>query len=247
MIVILLITFIKQEKKIKSSKEKESLLTLSILKEKLLYDSISGIFYWKYKIRQEAGTLNKNTGYISIQINKKIYLAHRLAFFYINEYWPLYVDHINGIRNDNKISNLRNVEFIENTQNAKVHRNGSILYIHWAKNVNKWSIQAYDTYGINKKKHLFFGLFENLEEAKIISNNIYELTKSKKSIYDYWYSLRRDTIKNIPKNIQLTKDGKYQVGFRRCNNYLYIGKYSSLEEAIFEKEKWIRENEKGAI
>jgi hypothetical protein len=89
----------------------------------LNYDSNSGLLTWridrgyKYKAGTIAGTLS-NKGYIHIKIGGVRYTAHRLA-------WVIYygseptneIDHINRIRNDNRISNLRDVTKSENCRN----------------------------------------------------------------------------------------------------------------------------------
>jgi hypothetical protein len=49
----------------------------------------------------------KANGYIAIGIRGKEYFAHRLAWFYVRGVWPIEIDHINRIRNDNRIINLR--------------------------------------------------------------------------------------------------------------------------------------------
>lgn len=63
-----------------------------------------------------VGTVRKD-GYIAAAVKGKQYLLHRLAFFYVNGYMPVEIDHINGIRSDNRISNLREVDHKENTRN----------------------------------------------------------------------------------------------------------------------------------
>jgi hypothetical protein len=101
------------------------------LKELLNYDKDSGCFYWKQnqgrriKAGDIAGCIHHN-GYIVICINKKQYQAHRLAWLYIYKEFPKSsIDHINGIRSDNKISNLREATQSENCQNLKKSRGSS--------------------------------------------------------------------------------------------------------------------------
>lgn len=100
-------------------------LTQEKLKELLHYDENTGVFTWKkisstksrIKIGNVAGSL-KIDGYITIQINRKVYPAHRLAWFYIHGVWPKNdIDHINHNRSDNRIENLRQATRSENLQN----------------------------------------------------------------------------------------------------------------------------------
>jgi hypothetical protein len=47
-------------------------------------------------------------GYVQIKISGKLYHAHRLAWLYVYGYMPeKEIDHINRIRDDNRIANLR--------------------------------------------------------------------------------------------------------------------------------------------
>lgn len=72
------------------------------------------------KIGDDAGSLNKSCGYYEITVNYNRYLAHRLIMkmhgFCIKD---KAVDHINGIRIDNRISNLRLVDAATNQRNRK--------------------------------------------------------------------------------------------------------------------------------
>ena len=87
-------------------------LQLSRLKELLSYNPDTGNFTWlvsrgKAKKNDIAGHL-EHTGYISIRIHGKAYLAHRLAWFYVFGGFPdSDLDHVNGVRTDNSMNNLR--------------------------------------------------------------------------------------------------------------------------------------------
>lgn len=98
------------------------MLTSSYLKSILDYDKETGIITW-IKSRKNviigsiAGTLNLR-GYWQIGINKKLYTAHRLAWLYEFGEFPLnLIDHINGVKTDNRINNLRDVTATVNAQN----------------------------------------------------------------------------------------------------------------------------------
>lgn len=85
------------------------------------YNPETGVFIWKMKMGtayagDEAGTVF--TGYRHISINRKRYSAHRLAWIiYYGEEPSGYIDHVNRDKLDNRISNLRECDYSENTIN----------------------------------------------------------------------------------------------------------------------------------
>ena len=99
------------------------MLTAKYLREILTYAPDTGLFTWKKKkvsdkvrVGNIAGTLCR--GYVAIRISKVRYQAHRLAWLYVTGKWPIrYIDHINGIRDDNRFCNLRDVDVTTNAQN----------------------------------------------------------------------------------------------------------------------------------
>ena len=96
----------------KINKDKEESLSLDILYQELNYDSSTGHFSWKVsrpgvKKGKRAGSI-KADGYRKIRINKQEFLEHRLAWFYTFNTWPTDIlDHIDGNKTNNSISNLR--------------------------------------------------------------------------------------------------------------------------------------------
>lgn len=70
-------------------------------------------------VRHHVGTL-KN-GYLVIWNNGKLSPAHRLIWEHVNGSVPakLDIDHINGVRTDNRIENLRLVTRSQNNQNVR--------------------------------------------------------------------------------------------------------------------------------
>lgn len=105
------------------------LISHSELVDTLSYDPETGIFRWKkrnsnrIKIGSVTGSEKKfgskgGRGYLKIRINSTDYLAHRLAWFYVNGVWPKEeIDHVNRIRKDNRIENLREVTGAQNRHN----------------------------------------------------------------------------------------------------------------------------------
>lgn len=97
------------------------------------YDPDTGLFFWREfrnplaKKGDIAGTLNKYTKYVVIAIDSISYPAHRLGFYMYYSRWPNgEIDHINHIRSDNRIVNLREVSRKGNMRNkTKSKRNST--------------------------------------------------------------------------------------------------------------------------
>ena len=77
----------------------------------IAYDPETGIFTRIKAVKGHAAVSKVgavgNHGYLSIYFNGKLQLAHRLAWFLTYGEWPTMLDHINGNKLDNRISNLR--------------------------------------------------------------------------------------------------------------------------------------------
>ena len=135
------------------------MLTKDLLHE--LFEYQNGELHWK-SLKRRAGGCN-DQGYIKIKINGKLYSAHRLIFVMFHGYMPNIIDHIDGIRHNNKIENLREVTNQQNCWNRKVESNtfSNVKGISWHKATNKWQARL----TINGKQKLL-GYFNDLLEAK---------------------------------------------------------------------------------
>jgi hypothetical protein len=79
------------------------------LRELLSYDPKTGMFTWRIRsarrvhIGDVAGGVN-GRGYLTIRVDGRQYLAHRLAFLHMTGSWPKkeHIDHINMDRADNR-------------------------------------------------------------------------------------------------------------------------------------------------
>lgn len=142
-------------------------LTQSRLKELLHYDPDTGVFTWRtnrshIRIGDMAGAAH-NRGYWQIQVDGRIYLAHRLAWMYVHGAFPIAgTDHINGVRHDNRIANLREATQAENHQNRskQSNNNSGFIGVYWDSKRDKWcaDIQA-------GKKRIRLGRFDAPESA----------------------------------------------------------------------------------
>lgn len=143
-------------------------LSISDLKKVLSYDYETGIFKW-LETRgpnslkgSQAGSL-ENTGYISIRIGRKSYLAHRLAWFYCFEEWPIdMIDHIDRNKTNNSLDNLREATCMQNSRNRGLNKNNTSGYVGVHISKGKWAAEII----INGIKHRL-GKYDNKEEASL--------------------------------------------------------------------------------
>jgi hypothetical protein len=118
------------------------------LRELYEYDPASGQFRRRVSSGGEwAGTVAggvQSNGYRHIKIDGRQYKAHRLAFLYMGVPLAGEVDHVNGRRDDNRWSNLRDVPRAENVKNKRAYRNGSspVPGVAWDKRHMKWGVKC---------------------------------------------------------------------------------------------------------
>jgi len=144
-----------------------NIISVDTLKSRLKYDEDTGIFTFiksagSRKKGDIAGSINQN-GYVNIKINKKFYKAHRLAWLYVYGEMPDGdVDHLNHIRTDNRISNLRVVDSKTNMRNQKLNSENKSgeAGVYWHKAQKLW--HSYIT--VNYKR-IHLGAFVEFHRA----------------------------------------------------------------------------------
>jgi len=98
--------------------------TLERFRALLDCDPATGTFTWlvtrggKAIAGSIAGSPNSR-GYLRIRIDGRGYRAHRLVWLYVHGKWPAgEIDHINGVKDDNRLANLREATRAENNRNV---------------------------------------------------------------------------------------------------------------------------------
>jgi hypothetical protein len=123
-------------------------ITQAELKRRLSYNPETGVWVWKaspqpWNVGRRAGYIDKASGRRRIKIEKKLYPSSRLAWLYMEGYFPEHqVDHINRIRDDDRWCNLRHVSPQCNIRNCGLIPNNKVGVkgIYWNKNEKKWRV-----------------------------------------------------------------------------------------------------------
>lgn len=146
----------------------------------LEYDADTGIFRWKHRRREYftsdstcaawnarwpgrvAGSEN-GKGYVRIFVFGRRYLAHRLAWLMVHGEWPQeQIDHVNRIRSDNRIKNIRQATSQMNAQNKGVtsRSKSGVRGVCWVRGKRRWLANIM----VDGKRH-HLGYFESKDEA----------------------------------------------------------------------------------
>ena len=138
-------------------------LTQDLLNELFYYSD--GVLYWavdgcnQVKSGSPAGWVDGK--YKRVEINRKVYLVHRIIYMMHHGYLPEFVDHINGNPQDNRIVNLRAATRSENNRNSAPKRcTSGVKGVSWVRANKKWKAQL-----CYEGKQHYLGLYDTLEEA----------------------------------------------------------------------------------
>ena len=111
-----------------------------------IFEYKDGVLFWKdargkkMKAGSRAGCIN-NIGYRRVKVCKKDFFEHRIIFEMFNGYCPNIIDHVNGVRDDNRIENLREATYRLNAVNQHRPPKGNtsgFLGVYWHKGAEKW-------------------------------------------------------------------------------------------------------------
>lgn len=143
------------------------IMDLDAIKQYLSYDPETGHFTWIKSscLRPISGTragYKKTNGYIGISLFGKHMLAHRAAWAVSYGYWPQSeIDHINRVKSDNRLCNLRLASRQENASNSPTPARNRLGVKGVGKKYNKYLARIWDG---SKTKTI--GRFDTAEEAK---------------------------------------------------------------------------------
>ena len=116
---------------------------------------------WHIEVGDVAGSLQRR-GYLYVGVDGRRLPAHRIVFAMVNGYWPQQVDHINGVKTDNRPANLRAATQAENGRNSRLRINNTSgrKGVYWNKATGKWQAQCM----VNRRQH-YIGRFTDIDEA----------------------------------------------------------------------------------
>lgn len=118
--------------------------------EAFTYEADTGVLRWKidilsglgtihYAAGTEAGTIHKIQGYRFVTYRYRKSKVSRLVWLLMTGSWPVnQIDHINGVVDDNRWVNLRDVTSRQNNQNRSGHRRGRLVGSYFSKQAGKW-------------------------------------------------------------------------------------------------------------
>ena len=144
-------------------------LTAQRLRELLNYDSATGTFTRRFtrgrcdrwKAGDQVGHL-ASSGYVQVCVDGSLWQAHRLVWLIEHGALPAkHIDHIDGNRSNNRLSNLRECDDLLNMQNIrKAHKDNKLGVLGVKAHQNKFLARIFSN---GKEKSL--GLYATPELA----------------------------------------------------------------------------------
>jgi hypothetical protein len=135
-----------------------------------LFEYRDGALYWKVTSNSralagaKAGTFNSHLGRFYVRANKKSYLRSRLIFLMHHGEIPDEIDHVDGVRDNDRIENLRAATAGENQRNKRRPLNNTSGFKNIRFRAKKWTVEL----KINNKNH-YFGRYDDLELAELVA------------------------------------------------------------------------------
>lgn len=139
----------------------------------MAYDPGTGIFTWRHTLRgkcqqgSQIGAPNAK-GYLGLMYDGRRLLMHRIAWLYVTGHWPRgQIDHINGVKSDNRIANLRDVDASVNAQNRRAptgnNKAGGRLGVTLRPAMGRYQAQI-----LVEGKNVSLGCYDSPEQAHAV-------------------------------------------------------------------------------
>ena len=132
------------------SKYTKHFLPLEEAQEYFIYNPHTGHMYWRKSPGEYCGVNVGDIagficdGYRNVVLKGINHKVHRLAWLLSYGTYPVeFIDHINHTKDDNRLINLREAEYIDNNRNAVIRIDNTSGYqgINWRKDNKKWEVR----------------------------------------------------------------------------------------------------------
>lgn len=227
---------------------------LEYLRQCLSYDPDTGILTWLHRPASHFDTPHKHRiflarwagkpagslvqGYLDVGLQGRRYKAHRIAWLlYYGEDPLLAIDHINRIKSDNRIINLRTASASDNGHNQSLSaRNTSgICGVSWSEKSGKWYAQVG-----HQGRTIPLGLYLDITDAilaRLRANETLGFTPGHghEDPNRPWVTsterLHRDNTSGVRGVYRTKRDGKWMAYIFAHGKKTHLGSYPTLEEA----------------
>lgn len=115
---------------------------------------------WNTRMAGKPALNTMNHGYFVGRIFNKMAVSHRVIWKMYAGNEPPEIDHINGIKSDNRLANLRGVDRIENSRNLPISKANTSGVTGVCRFKDKWRAYIKLEY-----RHIHLGIFDSLDEA----------------------------------------------------------------------------------
>lgn len=152
---------------------KAKIFDIAQLRKMLRHDPETGKLFWRERddcppnvrsriSHKEAFVNMSNNGYMRGAVNGVFLLAHRVIWALEYGVWPDEIDHINGVRHDNRLCNLRSVDRTTNGQNLCLQQRNKSgrIGVTWYKAYQNWAAAI-----VVNQKRIHLGYFSTVDEA----------------------------------------------------------------------------------
>jgi len=135
------------------------------------FEYCNGELYWKINTNPSKRLIGKRAGCLSsmygvVNLDGQAYCIHKVIFCMHHGYMPEVVDHINGVKKDHRIENLRAANHQSNNWNKTVQSNNKLRMknISWHKQNKKYWVQI-----TQNRKKVYSQMFDDLELAELVA------------------------------------------------------------------------------